>query len=43
MFKWNDDCPGCQIENECPCMGNPHNSSYKLIDERIHGTVSCGS
>ena len=34
-FKWEDDCPGCQIENECPCIGNPHNDNYKLIDEYI--------
>lgn len=34
-FKWEDDCPGCQIEKECPCIGNPHNSDYKLVSERI--------
>ena len=26
QFIWeDDDCPGCQIERECPCSGNPHN------------------
>lgn len=34
-FVWEDDCPNCQIENECPCIGNPHNDNYKLMLERL--------
>lgn len=26
-FKWDNECPGCQIEKECPCEGNPHSGS----------------
>ena len=34
-FKWEDDCPGCQIEDECPCVGNPHNNNYRLVEEKL--------
>lgn len=34
-FKWEDDCPGCQIEKECPCAGNPNNDDYRQVNERI--------
>jgi hypothetical protein len=26
QFKWDDECPGCQIEDSCSCSGNPHRS-----------------
>ena len=29
MFRWDEQCPGCQIEEECPCEGNPHNKGNK--------------
>lgn len=34
-FMWEDDCPNCQIEKECPCMDNPWNDYYKLMLERL--------
>lgn len=34
-FRWEDDCPGCQIEKECPCIANPHNNNYKLLIEQL--------
>lgn len=34
-FVWEDDCPNCQIENECPCIGNPHNDNHKLVIDKI--------
>lgn len=34
-FKWEDDCPGCQIEEECCCKDNPHNNNYKLVEEKL--------
>lgn len=34
-FIWEDDCPNCQIENECPCIGNPHNDNHKLVIDKI--------
>ena len=36
MFKWEDDCPGCQIEDECSCIGNPHNNNYEQIEEKLN-------
>lgn len=35
IFKWEPDCKGCQIEKECPCMGNPNNNTYASIEERL--------
>jgi hypothetical protein len=29
MFRWDEQCPGCQIEEECPCEGNPQNRRAK--------------
>lgn len=26
-FRWDSECPGCQIEKECSCKGNPHRES----------------
>ena len=34
-FKWEPDCIGCQIEKECPCMGNPSNGEYAAVEEKI--------
>lgn len=34
-FKWEPDCTGCQIETECPCMGNPNNSEYAIIETKL--------
>jgi len=31
-FRWDEQCPGCQIEGECPCEGNPHHEEQ--ADER---------
>lgn len=35
MFQWEPDCPGCQIERECPCKGNPNNNDYAAIEEKL--------
>ena len=34
-FVWEDDCPNCQIEEECPCKDNPWNDYYKLVEEKL--------
>ena len=34
-FVWEDDCPNCQIEKECPCMDNPWNDYYKLVEDKL--------
>jgi hypothetical protein len=34
-FVWEDDCPNCQIEEECPCKDNPWNDYYKLVEDKI--------
>ena len=39
-FKWDNECEGCQIEKECPCMGNPNNERYAYIIERINSSLS---
>lgn len=35
MFQWEPDCPGCQIEKECPCKGNLNNNGYAAIEEKL--------
>ncbi len=35
LFKWEPDCPGCQIETECPCKGNPNNNEYAAVEEKL--------
>ena len=34
-FQWDEECKGCQIEEECPCKGNPNNDAYASIEERL--------
>ncbi len=29
-FRWDDECKGCQIENECPCEGNPNHAHVSV-------------
>lgn len=26
--RWDGECPGCQIETECSCEGNPHTETF---------------
>jgi len=35
--KWviTDECPNCQIEDGCSCIGNPNNNNYKLVLEQL--------
>lgn len=30
QFEWDNECEGCQIENECPCEGNPHRKGENI-------------
>ncbi|MDO8727921.1 MAG: hypothetical protein Q7J35_17865 [Candidatus Methanoperedens sp.] len=31
-FKWYNECPGCQIEKECPCEWMPLETSLLILD-----------